>query len=70
MSYKIELVEKKDPIEQLEASKSSIKNLFNDPLNETKGFKYQITLKLVLKKNTKLLRLNLLQFISIQQQKL
>ena len=50
MSYKIELVEKKDPIEQLEASKSSIKNLFNDPLNETKGFKYQITLKLVLKK--------------------
>ena len=70
MSYRIELVEKKDPIEQLEASKLSIKNLFNDPLNETKGFKYQITLKLVLKKNTKLLRLNLLQFISIQQQKL
>ena len=50
MSYKVKLVEKKDPIEQLEASKSSIKNLFNDPLNETKGFKYQITLKLVLKK--------------------
>ena len=28
MSYKVELVEKKDPIEQLEASKSSIKDLF------------------------------------------
>ena len=45
MSYKIELVEKKDPIKQLEASKSSIKDLFSDLLNETKGFKYQITLK-------------------------
>ena len=40
MSYKVELVEKKDPIEQLEASKSSIKDLFIDLLNETKGFKY------------------------------
>ena len=28
MSYKVELVEKKDPIEQLEASKTSIKDLF------------------------------------------
>ena len=50
MSYKVKLVEKKDPIEQLEASKSSIKDLFNDLLNETKGFKYQITLKVMLKK--------------------
>ena len=41
---------KKDPIEQLEWSKSSIKNLFNDYLDETKGFKYQITLKVMLKK--------------------
>ena len=31
-------------------SKSSIKDLFNDLLNETKGFKYQITLKVSLKK--------------------
>ena len=31
-------------------SKSSIKDLFNDLLNETKGFKYQITLKVTLKK--------------------
>ena len=50
MSYKVELIERKDPIVQLEASKSSIKDLFNDHLNETKGFKYQITVKLLLKK--------------------
>ena len=50
MSYKVELVEKKDPIKQLEASKSSVKDLFNDLLNETKGFKYQITLKVILTK--------------------
>ena len=50
MSYKVEIIEKKDPIVQLEASKLSIKNLFSDLLNETKGFKYQITVKLLLKK--------------------
>ena len=49
-SYKIEIVEKKDLIVQLEESKSSIKDLFNDLLNETKGFKYQITAKVLLKK--------------------
>ena len=49
-SYKVEIVERKDPIIQLEASKSSIKDLFNDLLNETKGFKYQITVKVLLKK--------------------
>ena len=43
MSYKVKIVEKKDPILQLEASKLSIKNLFSDLLNELKGFKYQIT---------------------------
>ena len=48
-SYKVELLEKKDPIKQLEARKSSIKDLFSDLLNETKGFKYQITLKVTLK---------------------
>ena len=42
-------MEKKDPLIQLEASKSSIKELFNDLLDETKCFKYQITLKVVLK---------------------
>ena len=40
---------KKDPIVQLEASKSSIKDLFSDLLNETKGFKYQITVNVLLK---------------------
>ena len=50
MSYKVEIVEKKDPLIQLEASKTSIKDLFKDLLDETKGFKYQITLKVVLKK--------------------
>ena len=39
MSYKLKLVEKKDPIERLEASKSSIKDLLNYLLNETNGFK-------------------------------
>ena len=38
MSYKVEIVGRKDPILQLEASKSSIKDLFSDLLNETKGF--------------------------------
>ena len=50
MLYKMEIVEKKDPIVQLEASKSSIKDLFSNLLNETKGFKYQITVKILLKK--------------------
>ena len=50
VSYKVELVERKDLIVQLEASKLNIKNLFSDVLNETKGFKYQITVKVLLKK--------------------
>ena len=37
MSYKVEIIEKKDPILQLEASNLSIKNLFNGLLNELKG---------------------------------
>ena len=41
---------KKDSIVQLKASKSSIKDLFNDLLNEAKGFKYQITVIVLLKK--------------------
>ena len=51
MSYKVEIIEKKDPIVQWEASKSGIKDLFSDLLNEKKkGFKYQITVKILLKK--------------------
>ena len=50
MSYKVEIIERKDPIVQLEASESSIKDLFSNLLNETKGFKYQITANVLLKK--------------------
>ena len=70
MLYKVEIIEKKDPIVQLKASKLSIKNLFSDFLNETKGFKYQITVNVLLKKNTNLMKkLNLDQFILIHLQK-
>ena len=50
MSYKIKIVERKVGIVQLGANKSSIKDLFTNLLNETKGFKYQITLKVLLKR--------------------
>ena len=40
VSYRVEIIEKKDLIKQLEASKSSIKDFFSDLLNEAKGFKY------------------------------
>ena len=69
MNYKAETIEKKDPIKKLEASKSSINDLFSDLLNETKGFKYQITLKVMFKNTSQMEKLNLDQFISIQQQK-
>ena len=49
-SYKVEIIGKKDPIKQLVASKSSIKDLLSYLLNETKGLKYQITIKVMLKK--------------------
>ena len=50
MSCKVEIIERKDAIVQLEVSKLSIRELFSDLLNETKGFKYQITEKVLLKK--------------------
>ena len=50
MLYKVEITERKDPIIQLKESKSSIKDLFNDLLNETKVFEYQITKKFLLEK--------------------
>ena len=49
-SYKVEIVDHKDPLVQLEASKSSIKDLFKDLSNEMKGFKYQMTVKILLNK--------------------
>ena len=56
--YKVEIVERKDPIVQLEARKLSIKNLFSDLLNETKGFKYQITVEVLLKNASSMEKLN------------
>ena len=50
MSYKVEIIDRKVPIVQLEASKSSIKDWFSDLLKETKGFKYQITVKVLFNK--------------------
>ena len=50
ISYKVQIIERKYSIVQLEASKSSIKDLFSDLSNETNGFKYQITVKVLLKK--------------------
>ena len=64
MLYKVKIIEKKDPILQLEASKLSIKIFFNDLLNELKGFKYQITGRGFIME-----KLNLHQFILIQLQK-
>ena len=39
-SYRIEIVDSKDPSYQLTISKPGIKTLFKDLLNEIKGFKY------------------------------
>ena len=47
--HKVKIIEKKDPLIQLEVRKSSIKDLFNNLLDEANGFKYQITLKIILK---------------------
>ena len=38
-SYKVEIIDKKDPLVQLEVSKLSTKELFKDLLNEIKRFK-------------------------------
>ena len=47
-SYKIEIIDSKDPLAQLEASKLSIEDLFKDLVNKMKGFKYQITVTVLL----------------------
>ena len=49
-SDKVEIVDHKDPLVQLETSKSSVRDLFKDLLNEMKGFKYQITVAVLLRK--------------------
>ena len=45
------MIDTKNPLAQLETSKSSIENLFKDLLNEMKGFKYQITVTVMLSKH-------------------
>ena len=42
ITYKIKFINKKDPLSQSEASKSSIKDLFDDYLDETKAFNIKI----------------------------
>ena len=49
-AYKVELIDKKDTLLQLEVSKSNIIDLFHDFLDEKKRFKYRITIKILLKK--------------------
>ena len=69
ISYKVELFEKNDLLIQLETSKSSIKDLFNDILDETKSLQYRITLNVELKNTSPEKKLDFLQFILIQLQK-
>ena len=49
-SCKIEIIDKRDVIVQLKASKTSIVELFKDLLMKSKGFKYQFTLAALLSK--------------------
>ena len=69
ISYKVELFEKNDLLIQLETSKSSIKDLLNDILDETKSLQYRITLNVELKNTSPEKKLDFLQFILIQLQK-
>ena len=50
-SYKIEIIDSKDPLAQLEASKSSMEGLFKDLLDDMESFKYQITVAVLLCKH-------------------
>ena len=49
-SYRVEIIVKKDPMIQLYSSKGRVAKLFGELLSEMKGFKYQITLFVTLKK--------------------
>ena len=44
-NYRAEIVDSKDRLAQLEASRSNIKDLFKDVLDGIKGSKYQISVK-------------------------
>ena len=47
----MEIINSKDSLAQLEVSKSTINDLFKDLLYEIKGFKCQITMKILLRKH-------------------
>ena len=64
-SFNIEIIDKKDLLTQLYSSKSCIKYLFKVLLCEMKGFKYQITMYITLKRISWMVILNMLMFISI-----
>ena len=49
-SYRVEIVDKKDPMIQLYSSKGCVSKLFGELLIKMKGFKYQLTLFVTLKK--------------------
>ena len=49
-SYKIEIIDPKDPLAQLEAIKLTIEDLFKNLLDEIKGFKCQIIVNVLLSK--------------------
>ena len=51
MFYKVEIIEPKNPLAQLKASESSVEDLLKDHSNEMKGFKYQITVIVLLCKH-------------------
>ena len=65
-SFSIEIIDSKDPLIQLSASKSSIRDLFKDLLYEMKGFKYQITMNISLSKRKLMLILSIVLYILIQ----
>ena len=50
-SNKIEIIDSKDPLAQLEASISGTEDLFKDLFNEMNGFNYQITITVLLCKH-------------------
>ena len=50
-SYKVKIIDSKDPLVQLETSKSRVEDLFKDLLNKMRGFKYQITVTFLLSRH-------------------
>ena len=49
-TYKVEIINNKNLSDSLSVSKNSVKNLFDELLREKKGFKYIISVKILLEK--------------------